>query len=140
MGKALRPEHITFFTARLNEHNRVSNWELIANQHEYLFRITRTLSGSKNDVIVHLTDAYRYGLAEFFARPGELQAGSYVVIGMPHADAVSGVIEEAKEHRIGIGHIGKFMGALNHKNLWEYLTPEERQQMEAERMRRKAKS
>ena len=133
MGKALRSEHLAFFTSRMDEHNRVSNWVLIENQHEYLFRITHMLGGSKSDVIVHLTDAYRYGLAEFYARPNELRAGSYVVIGMPHADADSEVIEKAKEHRIGIGHIGKFMGALNYRNLWEYVSPEERRMRESAR-------
>ena len=140
MGKALRPEHITFFTARMNEHSRVSNWEPISNQHEYLFRIRRTLSGAKTDVIVHLTDAYRYGLAEFYARPNELRAGSYVVIGMPHADADLEAIETAKEHQIGIGDIGRFMGALNHKKIWEYMTPEERRLKEEEQRRGKTKA
>ena len=140
MGKALRPEHITFFTARMNDHNRVSNWMLIADQHEYLFRITRTLSGSESDVTVHLTDAYRYGLAEFFAHPNQLRAGSYVVIGIPHADADPEVIEKAKEHRIGIGHIGKFMGALNYTNIWEYMIPDERREKEEEQRRREAEA
>ena len=140
MGKALRSDHIGFFTDRMDQHNLVSKWEPIVNQHEYLFKIKRTLVGSKSDVIVHLTDAYRYGLAEFFARPKQLRAGSYVVIGMPHADADPEVVEEAKKRRIGIGHIGKFMGALNYKNIWEYMTPEERQQKEEEQQRRVAKT
>ena len=139
MGKSLRREQIGFFTARMDEHNLVSSWEPIANQHEYLFMIRRTLAGSKSDVIVHLTDAYRYGLAELFARPKQLRAGSYVVIGVPHADADVEVIEIAKNHRIGIGHIGKFMGALNYENIWEYMTPEERRQKEQEQQRRVAK-
>ena len=122
MGKALRREHIDYFTSRMTEHDRVINWVIIVNQHEYLFKISRTLPGSASDVIVHLTDAYRYGLAEFFARPNELKVGSYIVLGMPHADVASEVIEEAKRHRIGIGHIGKFMGALNYEKIWEYLT------------------
>ena len=122
MGKALRTEHISFFISRMNEHDRVICWEPITNQDEFLFRIRRTINDSESDVIVHLTDAYRYGLAEFFARPKELRAGSYVVIGMPHADADPETIEEAKKHRIGIGHIGKFMGALNRKNMWQYMT------------------
>ena len=91
-------------------------------------------------MIVHLTDAYLYGLAEFFARPKELRAGSYVVIGMPHAGADPKVIEKAKEQRIGIGDIGKFMGALNYKNIWEYMTSEERQRKEEEQRRGKAEA
>ena len=140
MGKALRREHITFFTARMDEHDRVSNWLVIENQDEHLFRIRRTLPGSESEVIVHLTDAYRYGLAEFFARPSQLGAGSYVVMGMPHADADLEVIEKAKEHRIGIGHIRKFMGALNSKNIWEYMTPDERRRKEEEQRRREAEA
>ena len=105
MGKALRPEHIAFFINRMDEHNLVNYWELIESQDEYLFRIRRILSGSKSDVIVHLTDAYRYGLAEFYARPNHLKTGSYVVIGMPHADADADVIETAKKQQIGIGHV-----------------------------------
>ena len=132
MGKALRPEHIAYFTSRMNEHSRVRNWLPIEDEHEYLFRIRRKLTGSESDVIVHLTDAYRYGLAEFYARPNQLRAGSYIVIGMPHADAASEVIEQAKEHSIGVGHIRKFMGALNYENIWEYLTPAERRTEEEE--------
>ena len=130
MGKALRHEHLSFFTTRMAEHSRVYTCKPVPDQHEYLFKVRRILSGSKSDVIVHLTDAYRYGLAEFFARPKQLQAGSYVVVGMPHADAAPEVIEEAKKHRIGIGHIGKFMGALNYMNIWEYTTADERRRRE----------
>ena len=130
MGKVLRPEHLGFFAARMNQHSRVINWVPIQNEHEYLFRITRKLRGMESDVTVHLTDAFLYSLGEFLARPNELGTGSYVVIGMPHASAASDVIEVARRERIGIGHIGKFMGALNYKNIWEYVSPEERRQRE----------
>lgn len=140
MGKALRPEHIAFFTARMDEHSRVLSWKLIADKHEYMFKIRRRLYRSENHVIVHLTDAYRYGLAEFYARPKQLRSGSYVVIGMPHASADQEVIDEARKQQIGIGHIGKFMGALNYKNSWEYMTPDERQQKEQEQRRRESEA
>ncbi len=138
MGRALRQEHIDFFTARMNEHDQVSNWEPIVSQDEYLFKVTRTLLRSQSGVIVHLTDAYRYGLAEFYARPDQLRAGSYVVIGKPHADAAAEVIDPAKLAHIGIGHIGKFMGALNYEKIWEYISPDERRQEEVEQQRRRA--
>ena len=140
MGKALRQAYIAFFTDRMDEHNLVSNWEPIPNKHEYLFKIKRILSGSQSDVIVHLTDAYSYSFAEFYARPNKLQAGSYVVIGMPHANADAKVIEAAKIERIGIGHVRKFMGALNHKNIWEYISPDERWRKEDEQRRNQAKA
>ena len=135
MGKALHQLHLNFFTTKMDEHNSVVNWHPIEDQHEYLFRIRRKLAGSESVVIVHLTDAYQYGLAEFFARPKQLGTGSFVVIGMPHASIDAEVTEKAKEHGIGIGHIGKFMGALNSENVWEYMTPGEK---EAEKQRRGA--
>ena len=106
----------------MDEHSRVTRWSVIPSDDEYLFRITRTLDGREADVIVHLTDAYRYGLAEFYARPSDLGEGSFIVIGMPHASTDEDVIEEVRRRRIGLGHIGKFMGALNFANIWEYLT------------------
>ena len=127
MGKELRREHINFFTARMNEHDRVISWELIPHDHEFLFKIVRTVQGVESDVTVHLTDAYVYGMAEFITRPDQLNTGSFVVIGMPHASADPEVIEKAKEYGIGIGQIGKFMGALNFKNIWEYMTADERE-------------
>ena len=130
MGRVLRPEHISYFTDRMDDHDKVDNWEIIDDQDDYLFRIKRTVSSSKSDVVVHLTDAYRYGLAEFFARPDQLLAGSFVVLGLPHGDFDDAVVEEAKKKRIGIGHIGKFMGAINYRNIWEYMTPEERNRKE----------
>ena len=135
MGRVLRPEHISYFTDRMDDHDKVDHWEIIDNQDEYLFRIKRMVAGSRSDVVVHLTDAYRYGLAEFFARPDQLVAYSFVVLGLPHGDFGEDVVEAAKRKRIGVGHIGKFMGALNFRNIWEYMTPEERNRKEQKRLR-----
>jgi hypothetical protein len=77
MGKVLRREHIGFFYTKMDEHNLVKDVEVIDNQDEYLFKVRRTLKGMSSDVIVHLTDAYRYGLAEFMARPDRLGRGSF---------------------------------------------------------------
>ena len=126
MGKNLRQEHIDYFTNRMRDHDKVLACLLIPNDDEYLFRVTRTLRGSQSDVLVHLTDAYQYGLADLAVRPSRVRAGSYVVIGIPHASPGPGVVEEARGLRIGVGRIGKFMGALNYKNIWEYMTPDEK--------------
>ena len=52
---------------------------------------------------------------------------SFVVLGLPHAIAPRGpIVAEAREDGVGLGAIGKFMGALNSRDVWEYETPEER--------------
>ena len=117
----------------MDGHDLVVTWVPIPDDDEYLFRVRRKIANNEGDVIVHLTDAYRYGLAEFFARPNLLRAGSYVLIGMPHANAAPEAVERAKQNRIGVGHIKDFMGALNRKNMWQYVSPEERRHREAQR-------
>ncbi len=49
----------------MDEHDRVVNWEPIANEYEFLFRIRRTLDGSRSDVIAHLTDAVKGGVKTY---------------------------------------------------------------------------
>ena len=131
MGKTLLPRHLDFFTARMDEHSAVARLEPIPSEDEYLFRIVR-VSDSRNDVIVHLTDAYHYGLADLFARPRQLRSGSFVVLGLPHGSFDDDVVAAARARRIGVGHIGKLMGALNYERVWEYMTPEERDKQNRE--------
>ena len=139
MGKVLLQQHLNFFTSRMNEHNLVVRWQPVIDEHEYIFKIRRTLSGTESDLFVHLTDAYSYGLADFLTRPSQLRKGSFVIIGMPHASVAFEVIEQAREHRIGVGYIGKFMGALNFRSIWEYTTAEERKWREDEKSRTESK-
>ena len=111
----------------MNEHSRVASWEPLDNQDEYLYRIIRTQG--LPEVIVHLTDAYR-SHAEYLARPAQvMQPNSFIVLGLPHAyDASPALVAEAKSDRVGIGKIGKFMGALNSRDVSAYESPEERRE------------
>jgi hypothetical protein len=130
LGRNLRPEHLAFFRNRMNEHTCVARWEPLDNEYEYLYRIIR--ERGLPDVRVHLTDAYQYSRAEYLARPGEvMQRNSFIVLALPHAyDATSVLIAEARTDGIGIGKIGKFMGALNSRDVSTYETPEERRERE----------
>jgi hypothetical protein len=107
----------------MNEHSSVASWEPVDNDEEYLYLIKRTRG--LPDVRVHLSDAYEYSRAEYLARPAEVtKRNSFVVLGDPHAISPRGtLVAEAGEDGVGIGDIGKFMGALNSRNVWEYQTP-----------------
>lgn len=124
MGRELRSEHLAFFHARMTEHDVVEAVDVLPNNDEYVFRITRTRGRSA--VNVHLTDAYSYGKVEYASRPNEIQRGSFVVLGLPHGSYEDKVMEGARRDGIGIGHIGKLMGALNSDRAWEYETPDEK--------------
>jgi hypothetical protein len=108
----------------MNEHNRVDTWEPLDNDEVYLYLVRRTMG--LPDVRVHLSDAYEYTRAEYLARPAEMtKRNSFVVLGLPHATTPRGtLVAEAGEDGVGIGDIGKFMGALNSRRVWEYQTPE----------------
>jgi hypothetical protein len=109
------------------EHTCVERWEPLDNAVEYLYLIER--KRGLPDVRVHLSDAYEYSRGEYLARPEEVAGGNvFVVLGDPHASGPSAaLVAEARKDRVGIGHIGKFMGALNSRNVWEYEAPEERE-------------
>jgi hypothetical protein len=124
MGRALRPEHLGFFHARMNEHDIVQSCVPVSSKTDFLFEIRRTRGPPS--VTVHLSDAYRYGEIAYIARPREIGKGDFVVIAMPHAwDPEFSVLDLARAERIGIGKIGKFMAALRHRNVWEYQSPDE---------------
>lgn len=127
MGKNLRPEHLNFFYNRMAEHDRVSSFDPLPSEGDYLYVIHRTKGWP--DVTVHLSDAYDYSFAEYIGRPDQLKRNSFAVIALPHAhSAAAAVVDNARDDGIGVGNIGKFMGALNYEKVWTYLTPDERKE------------
>lgn len=114
----------------MNDHSCVASWEPLDNEDDYLYRITRTQG--MPDVHVHLTDAYQYSRAEYLARPAEvMRRNSFIILGLPHAyPAGLNLTDEARRDGVGIGKIGKFMGALNSRDVSTYEALEERRERE----------
>lgn len=110
----------------MSAHDLVASYEPLDNKDEYVYLITRRRGLPA--VRVHLSDAYEYTRAEFLARPSEVtERNSFVVLGLPHAyPPGEALIEEARRERVGIGKIGKLMGALNYPDVSVYESPEER--------------
>lgn len=127
MGKELRRQHLGYFSARMKEHTAVSDCKAIYSKDHYLFKIELLKGGSIN---VLLTDAYQFSLADTLLMPENID---YVVMGMPHAGYSEDAARVLKANHIGIGKIGKFMGAINTPKPWEYRTPEERKEDQKEK-------
>jgi hypothetical protein len=72
------------------------------------------------------SDAYHYDVADFLSRPKQIRRGDFIVIARPEADFDPSLVAIARKEFIGIGKFGKFKGALNFTNVWEYLSSEER--------------
>ena len=121
MSKDLRPEHIDFFMARMKDHSSVTCIEDISTDEFYIYKLFRT--GDLSPVIVYLSDAYEFTDAEFLARPKKPRP-DYILIALPHASGPES--KTCRKEKVGIGKIRALMGALNKRNLWEYVPPEER--------------
>ena len=119
MGKQVHRLNITYFHERMNDHTKVSSHTVIPSDEYYLFRISRRKYGI---LTVLYTDAYEFSDADILLMP---PGTDYIVI-VPHASYDTEIRRHLASKRVGIGDIRKFMGAINYRRPWEYLTPEER--------------
>lgn len=124
MGTDLKPSVLAFFTAKMDEHSRVNSYSRIVVEEEYIFEIQRR-DGLAN-MKVHVSDAYDYGLVDYLARPKQIGRGDFILIARPEATFDHSLIERARTDGIGIGMIGKFMGALNLQEPHRYVPQSEK--------------
>src|ERR1700720_668651 len=106
--------HIDFFTQRMSEHSRVEHFTRLQIADEYIFRIER--KDGLPDVNVLLSDAYRFGIADYLGCPSTIRRGDFILIARPEGGFDGAVAKRAKEDGIGIGKLATFMGALNFRN------------------------
>ena len=79
-------------------------------------------------ITVWLSDAYLFTDADFHNRPGLLREGDYIIVGKPEG-GIAVDYELIRQYKIGVGKIGKYMGALNFSEPWRFLTSEERDKL-----------
>lgn len=115
-----------YFIDRMHEHSAIQSVEDVSTEDHFLFRITRSRHGS---ALVWLSDAYLFTDMDYVNRPKELQGGDYILIAKPEGGGGASryLIESAQ---IGVGKLADFMGALNKRDMWNYVAPtwEERQE------------
>jgi hypothetical protein len=133
MGRDLHPTILSFFLDRMAEHTIVVSCTPLPNDDDYLFEVARRCGMAP--VLVHLSDAYRYGEVDYLTRPSQLKRGSFIIVAKPEGDYAEELVNQAREDGIGLGNIGKFMGALNRREVWKYESPEERERSKRERNR-----
>ena len=118
MGKNLSEyHHISFFVARMKGmKDIVEALEPIPDAKDYLYRIKRR---KRSPVIVHLSDAYSYGEADYDARPTQIKKGAFILIALPHGDYDEDLVTRATKDGIGVGKIADLMRALNYEDVTE---------------------
>jgi hypothetical protein len=118
MGKDLHYLVIKFFHERMEAHNKVLQYSELQDEMDILYEIVRT--GNLPTLTVHVSDAYRYTLNDYYSKPASLTAGDFILIARPEAEYDEDITYIAKREKIGIGKIGKLLGALNLKGVWLY--------------------
>jgi hypothetical protein len=121
---SLHNQIVEFFQSRMATHTSVARCTRLNVADEYLYSIER--KDGLEPINVLLSDAYWYGHAAYVGRPKQIRRGDFIIIARPEADFDEALIEPARKDGIGIGKIGKFMGALNKRNVCDYISPEEK--------------
>ena len=121
MGKDLHYLILEFFKERMRGHNKVSTFGVLSLKEEIIYRIKRV--DGLSEVIVHLSDDYAYTLHSYYSKPSQLSNGGFILVAKPEANFDPDIIPLARSDRIGLGGIGKLLGALNHERYWLYEEP-----------------
>jgi hypothetical protein len=113
--------HYNYFEEQMKWHNKVSS---LSKNGDGTYNLKRTQGDTLR---VFICECYAFGIAEYmetFQKLGKLDA---VIIN----SAWCGYSYQAKEHcrkaQVGLFKVGEFMGALNIKDYWNYITPEEKE-------------
>ena len=131
MGKNLHHSILKFFFARMGEHDAVSDLSVVGHDAEFLYRIRRDRFG--DEFTVWLSDAYHFTEADLYNKPNEIGANDYIIIGKPEG-GFNLDYDLIKQEQIGVGKIGKFMGAINLPEPWRFLDEYEREKLGIRRL------
>ncbi|CAM1333017.1 hypothetical protein [Tenacibaculum aestuariivivum] len=123
MGKDLHYTIRPFIERVLTNHSAVKEIEKINSDDFYAYKIKRNFGMS--DIVVVLSDEYYFGLASVSDKPNILKDGGFYLIARPEANGFEGNIPEEK---IGVGKIGKLLGALNKDEYWNYKKPKKKKE------------
>jgi len=122
MGKDIHYSLISFFEERMDGHNKVESYSRLDDADGILYTIDR--SAGLPTLTLYLSDAYAYTLNDYYSKPEILKKGDFILVTKPEASYNSAAEDDARNDGIGLGPIGKFMGALNKRDVSKYVVPE----------------
>lgn len=131
MTKDLHRSIIDFFESRMKEHDCVEDFFKIPDEDDLVYQINR--SRRRRSLNVWLCDAYHFTEADFYNRPRLICQNDYILVAKPEASFQIDY-DIIRRERIGIGQIGKFMGALNFDDPWRFLDAQEREDLKLRRL------
>jgi hypothetical protein len=114
MGKNLHYSILPFVKKALAEHTNVSKIEMINDSDFYIIKVYRNFG---SDLHVVLSDDYYFGDYAQIEAHSILKDGGFILIARPEATNSEG--NDVKS-RIGVGKIGRLLGALNKPDYWTH--------------------
>lgn len=117
MGKDLHYSIRPFIENALKNHPIVIAVKPIQIDNYYAYEIERK---NMDSVILVLSDDYFLGENSIHNKPEILKNGGFFLKARPEG---GGIEESIPEEKLGIGRIGKLLGALNREDFWNYEPP-----------------
>lgn len=117
MGKDLHYSIRPFIEKALKNHQVVEDIKPIKIDDYFAYEIIRK---RMKNVIVVLSDDYFLGESSIQNKPEILKEGGFFLKARPEG---GGIEESIPQERLGIGRIGKLLGALNIEDFWNYEPP-----------------
>lgn len=111
--------HFNFFEERMHAHGRVRALNSLG---DGLYQITR-LDGTILKVFV--CECYAYGVAEYAETVQNLGHLDAIIISSVWCGYTYELKLDRRDQGVGVFKIAEFMGALNHRDFWRYLTTEQ---------------
>ena len=109
-----------FFVRKLRVHDKVNGVETIdAKNGVYKIHL------SDSSINVFICECYSFGVAEYYELLGKIDVEiDAIVINSNWCSYSSDVKEQCKELRVGVFKFGEFLGAINRRDFWNYISPD----------------
>lgn len=118
MGKNLHSSILPYWERALNSHTKVKSWDRLPHTTDYIYLIVRI--SPLSEVVIHVSDEYRYNLTHYHTRPPEIKEGAIIYLAKPESDYALEVVDIAVNDGISIGKYGEVLGALNINKHWTW--------------------
>jgi len=113
-----------FFEDRMREHSKVTLVERLETGH---YRLVRS---SGPDLVVFICECYSFGASEYDEVIENIGPVNAVVISSNWCGYALDFKMDCMNSDVGIFTIGEFMAALNLKDFWTYLSPQQKKDLE----------
>lgn len=115
--------HFNYFEDRMTGHSKVRALQRLDSG---LYKVA--LSDSR-EIITFICECYSYGVAEYAETVAKLGKIDAVVINSNWCGYTGDLNAQCRDEGVGLFNIKDFMGALNQKDFWLYVSREEKEEM-----------